>query len=122
MAPVPTAPVRVLAGGHSRLALRRAARNDGWLGINYEPGEVGPLLARLEAARKAEGRHEHEFRSVVAINAPPTLDDLKRLGDRGLTSVVNPPWLFHGTPRSSLGHKRRTLEDFARRYIEPLGE
>jgi probable F420-dependent oxidoreductase len=118
MAPVPTAPVPVLAGGHSGRALRRAARQDGWVGINYEVAQVGPLLARLATARSSEGRGPH--RAVVAFNTAPSLDDIKRLRDLGLTGVVNPPWLFHGTPRSSIDHKRATLEEYARRYIEPL--
>ncbi len=121
MAPVPGERVRVLIGGHSPTALRRAARNDGWLGINYEADDVGPLLARLAAVRAAEGRDGSDFRTVVAFNAPPALDELRRLRDAGLTSVVNPPWLFHGTPSSSIEHKRRSLEEFARRYIAPLG-
>ena len=120
LAPAPTEPVRVLVGGHSPVALRRAARNDGWLGINYDVDEVGPLLARLAAARTVEGRDGVGFQAVVAFNAPPSLDDLRWLGDAGLTSVVNPPWLFHGTPMSSIEHKRQTLEDYAERYIEPL--
>jgi probable F420-dependent oxidoreductase len=120
MSPVPTRPVPVLVGGHSGAAIRRAARNDGWLGINYDVDQVGPLLERLSAARTVEGRHGGQFRTVVAFNAPPSLDDLRRLGDAGLTSVVNPPWLFHGTPTSSIEHKRRTLEEYAERYIGPL--
>jgi probable F420-dependent oxidoreductase len=118
LAPVPSAPVPVLVGGHSEAALRRAARQDGWLGINYEVADVGPLLARLAAARSAAGRGSGA--AVVAFNTPPSVDDLKRRRDVGLTGVVNPPWLFHGTPRSPIDHKRRTLEAYARQYIEPL--
>jgi probable F420-dependent oxidoreductase len=120
MAPVPTGPVPVLIGGHSSVALRRAARHDGWLGINYDVEEVEPLLARLAVARKAEGRENAAFQTVVAFNEPPSVDDLKRLRDAGLTSVVNPPWLFSGAPASPIEHKRRTLEEYGERYIEAL--
>ena len=120
MAPVPTEPVPVLAGGHSDVALRRAARNDGWLGINYDVDQVEPILARLAEARRAEGRESEPFQTVVAFNARPAVDDLRRLRDLGLTSVVNPPWLFHGTPASPVEHKRATLEEYAAQVIEPL--
>lgn len=120
MAPAPTRQVPVLVGGHSEPALRRAARHDGWLGINYDLEEVPSLLQRLSACRREAGTATGDFEVVVAFTSPPSLDDLKRMEDLGVTGVVNPPWLFYGLPSSSIEFKRATLEEYAARYIEPM--
>ncbi|HJY67040.1 MAG TPA: TIGR03619 family F420-dependent LLM class oxidoreductase, partial [Streptosporangiaceae bacterium] len=56
IAPVPTAPIPVLIGGHSDAALRRAARlGDGWLHGGGDLAELPALLARLAEHRRAAG-------------------------------------------------------------------
>lgn len=120
MAPAPARRVPVLVGGHSEVALRRAAGHDGWLGINYDLDEIPALLERLRACRREAGTAGGDFEVVVALNSPPPLDDLKRIEDLGVTGVVNPPWLFYGIPSSPIGFKRATLEEYAARYIEPM--
>jgi probable F420-dependent oxidoreductase len=52
MAPVPPGPVPILVGGHSDVALRRAARiGDGWIGIHYTLAELREYIAKLQALR-----------------------------------------------------------------------
>ncbi len=38
MSPAPTEPIPILIGGHADVALRRAARNDGWM---HGGGDLG---------------------------------------------------------------------------------
>jgi len=121
MAPAPCEPVPVYIGGHSPRALRRAARHDGWVGINYETADIAPILARLAACRREAGTDGQPFEAVVAFNAAPSVGELRRMEDAGVTAVVNPPWLFHGIPSSSLAFKQATLEDYAERYIQRMG-
>ena len=49
--PQPAQRIPVWVGGKSRAALRRAARNDGWLGMNYGMEEIHALLLQLEDER-----------------------------------------------------------------------
>jgi probable F420-dependent oxidoreductase len=50
-------PVPILVGGESDAALKRAARyGQGWFTFNRQPDEVGPALARLDAALADAGR------------------------------------------------------------------
>ena len=49
MAPAPPEPVPILIGGHSEVALRRAARiGDGWIGVYYRLDELLAIVERLQ--------------------------------------------------------------------------
>ena len=74
MLPVPSAPVPVWVGGKSDPALRRAVRNDGWLGMNYGLDEIEALLARLAALRAGAGDTRADFEVFVIPNAVPSPD------------------------------------------------
>ena len=45
----------ILIGGHADAALRRAARNDGWMHGGGDPEELDALLAKLNRFREEEG-------------------------------------------------------------------
>ena len=55
MAPATTKPVPVWVGGHTDAALRRAARHDGWIGVNYDFDDIVPLH-RQSSPKSASGR------------------------------------------------------------------
>jgi probable F420-dependent oxidoreductase len=89
IAPVPTAPIPVLVGGHSDAALRRAARlGDGWLHGGGDLAELPGLLARLAGYRQAAGTADRPF-EVHAISADAyTPDGVRRLQEQGVTDVI----------------------------------
>jgi len=74
--PRPGQRVPVWIGGKSRAALRRAARHDGWLGMNYPMDEIRQLLATLREERQAwleAGGTDHgNFRRFVIPIALPS--------------------------------------------------
>ena len=120
MAPAPERFPPVLVGGHSPVALRRAAAADGWLGVNYDLDAVFPLLETLRGLRRELGRESEPFDVAIALNAPPEVDDLRRLEDAGVTMLVNPPRLTPQAEMTSFEEKKAALEEVSARLIEPM--
>jgi alkanesulfonate monooxygenase SsuD/methylene tetrahydromethanopterin reductase-like flavin-dependent oxidoreductase (luciferase family) len=120
MSPVPTQPVPVLVGGNTEAAMRRAARNDGWLGIFIDPGDIEDQLRRLNGYRLEYGTSGRPFETLVFPTGEPTPDVYRRLADAGVTAAINPPWYYTLGPTSALDTKRREMAKFATNFIEPL--
>ncbi len=120
MAPVPATPPAILVGGKARAALRRAARHDGWLGMNYPLEEVWTLLGRLaeERARAEDSPYpaQKPAMTMVIPEAMPSPDLHAELAGRGVTSTISMPW-YPGDPRTaSMEAKREALGAWAQRF------
>ncbi|MER7454649.1 TIGR03619 family F420-dependent LLM class oxidoreductase [Nocardia beijingensis] len=88
ISPVPTEPVPILVGGHSRPALRRAAqRGDGWMHAGGDGAELDRLLGELDALRAEYGTREDFEVHVISLDGF-TVDGIKRLEDKGVTDVI----------------------------------
>jgi probable F420-dependent oxidoreductase len=121
IAPAPKRPVEVRIGGLSRVALRRAARNDGWLGLTHTPEELRNIVAFLRAERERIDRSADPF-DVMIAHYPTTPDsgEYERYRDAGADSINVPPWRYRGVETPGLDEKRRSMQEFAERYIVPL--
>jgi probable F420-dependent oxidoreductase len=109
--PVAT-PVPVLVGGTSDAALARAARADGWVGVNFTPEVLFPILERLSRARAAAGA-EGPFQIVVS--RPPDFDapTARRYAEAGVTAVVNRPTSGLVGADAPVAHHREAMAEFA---------
>ncbi len=117
MSPPPVGQVPIYVGGGSEPALRRAARNDGWIGTGDAPARVPAILERLRVLRKEEGRERAPFETIVALTAPPDVALFRRLEDQGVTSIVSWPLTYALGPASSVEAKRRALEQYGSEVI-----
>ena len=116
IAPVPTAPIPVLIGGHSDAALRRAARlGDGWLHGGGDLAELPGLLARLAEHRRAAGTDGRPFAVYVISADAYTPDGVRRLEALGVTDViVGFRWPYRAGPDPEpLEEKLKALYRFA---------
>ncbi|MGW1738151.1 TIGR03619 family F420-dependent LLM class oxidoreductase [Nocardia sp. NPDC001965] len=123
ISPVPTEPIPLLIGGHSRPALRRAAqRGDGWMHAGGDPAELDRLLAELDALR-AEYDTRKDFEVHVISVDGFTVDGIKRLEDKGVTDVIvgfrNP--YTREQDAESLDTKIANLSRFAEHVIARTG-
>ena len=127
MSPAPHGHTPIWSGGASKAALRRAARNDGWLGV---PMMVDPLIETIESlyAMRAEmGKTREPFDVCCSLIQPLTPDVEARLEELGahnnmvLPWVVTPwgraPWLEDGEDTADLDTKKRAMERFANKVI-----
>jgi len=61
MAPAPSRRVEVRVGGHTAASFRRAAHNDGWLGLNYPPAELEGIIQQIQEERIRKGVQNRPF-------------------------------------------------------------
>ncbi len=118
VAPAPGRQVPVYVGGANRAALRRAARNDGWIGAGSAPEDVPAILEELSAYRAELGRQDLPFETIIGLTTPPDPDTFKRLEEQGMTAGVSYPFKFSLGARSSLDDKKRVMEHFAETIIQ----
>jgi probable F420-dependent oxidoreductase len=121
ISPAPRRTVPIFTGGAAPIALKRAAEKaDGWIGAGNTPDEVPQLLAEFRRLRRAAGREQLPFETVIGLSSPPELSTFQRLHAEGMSGGVSYPFKYTLGERSSLDDKKRVMEEFARRFIRPL--
>jgi len=119
MRPRPAEPVPILVGGMSEVALRRAARHDGWIGDVCSTEDAIGHAKRLRELRSDLGR-DGDPAVVVALNDALTAEDFARAEDGGVTDVMTMPWLYYHGFKATLAQKIDGMERFANDVLAPL--
>jgi probable F420-dependent oxidoreductase len=117
MLPAPTAPVPIAVGGVSDVALRRAARNDGWVSDLHTIAELAEIRGRLDAYRAEYGREDQPFAVYGSARDAWDLDGYRRLHDAGVTHLITMPWYFYAGPEATLDQKVEGIHRFAEDVI-----
>jgi len=107
LCPAPTKPVPILIGGHSKLALKRAARiGDGWISAGLSLEETKTLIDQINEYRDEFGTLDHpNYQFQVMGEAAYSPDGIKKLDELGATEVIV---AFRNTYEG--GPDERTLE------------
>ncbi len=121
MCPVPTQPLRITVGGHSPLALRRAARlGDGWVAANVTREEMRGLLGVLDGYRKEFGSDKREDYIVQGMLSDIDVFDpagYREGEDMGLTDCTISPWGVYDTEQLELDERLDRIKRFADEVI-----
>ena len=121
ISPAPERPVKVLVGGHSDAAMRRAARHEGWISANCREAEIVELVTRLRAHLAEHGKEPGPDFEVNAL-AVDVLDPAgcQRLEEAGVTECQVVPWFFYGGDPTALDVQVESLARFADTVITEM--
>lgn len=121
MRPAPPNPIPILVGGHSERALARAARLDGWIGVNYDLDTLEAHCRRLAELRDEAGTSDRPFEIVASPLAVPSFEVVERLRGLGVTTLLTSAWMAAGvTVPDSAEHATDLLASYAAKFIAPL--
>jgi probable F420-dependent oxidoreductase len=113
MLPAPTKPIPVHVGGTSEAALRRAARNDGWVSDLHTIEELAAIRQQIERYREEYDRTHVPFSVFGSARDAWDLDGYRRVHDAGVTHLVTMPWYFYAGADADLVGKVDGIRRFA---------
>ena len=114
----PTPPrIPVYVGGLSDIALRRAARYDGWIGDLINTERALGAVDKLRALRAENGLSMDGFTILTPLTDAFTPEHYRRAEAAGITGIITMPWMFYAGPDATLAEKidglRRFRKDLA---------
>ncbi len=115
---MPTPPhIPVYSGGLSDIALRRAARLDGWIGDLISLDQAILRVDKLRELRAEKGLTMDGFEILTPLTDAFTIPHYEKAAAAGITGIVTMPWMFYSGPDASLADKidgmRRFRKDLA---------
>ncbi|NKQ56781.1 TIGR03619 family F420-dependent LLM class oxidoreductase [Amycolatopsis sp. K13G38] len=119
MSPAPSEHVPFYIGGHTEVALRRAARvSDGWSSAMMKLDDLRTTIDRLAALREEYGRADEPFEIQAVCIDRFGLDGYREQAEIGVTDVVTQPWIFDGLSFGDpVGPKKDAIKKFADEII-----
>lgn len=129
--PAPPAPVPIWSGGMSKPALRRAATNDGWLGIPISADDNIAIVKRMKDIRAEKGLPEEGFSPCISLAGRLDADEAARLKAAGIRDLSAMPWMAtpwdvarfvdEGADINNLQVKKDAISRYAEAMIAPFG-
>lgn len=117
MLPAPTEPIPIYVGGVSAVALRRAARNDGWVSDLHTIEELAAIRQQIERYREEYERTHVPFSVFGSARDAWDLDGYRRVADAGVTHLVTMPWYFYAGADADTAGKVAGIHQFAEDII-----
>ena len=109
--------VPIFVGGTSEPALRRAARNDGWVSDLQTTEELAAFCTKLRAYRDELDRGDEPFTVIASCKDAWDLDGYRRLHDIGVTNLLTQPWMFYAGDTKDLGERIDGIARFSEDII-----
>ena len=115
MRPFPAKPIPVYVGGFSKAALRRAARNDGWISDLHTLKELEALIKEVRGYRAEAGKGSEPFR-ILSFGCTDAWgpDGFRAIRDLGVDVVSTMPGAFYGIDmKAPVAQKIDAIKRFA---------
>jgi probable F420-dependent oxidoreductase len=119
MSPAPTEPVPFYVGGHTDVALKRAARvGDGWTSAMLTGAELADIISKIKKLLAENGRADEPFEYQAVCIDKFGVDGHRELAEAGVTDNIVMPWVFDGLGFDApLAAKQDSVKRFADTYI-----
>jgi probable F420-dependent oxidoreductase len=104
MTPTPP-PIPIYSGGLSDVALRRAARNDGWIGDLIGLDQAIASVERIRDLRAEKGLGMDDFTVITPLVDAYLPEHYARAEAAGIHSILTMPWMFYSGPNATLEQK-----------------
>jgi probable F420-dependent oxidoreductase len=88
MNPVPSQTTPILIGGHADVALKRAARNDGWMCAGASLDELRTYINKINGFRQELGTADQPYKIFTTGQNAFTKEGIAELEEIGVTDVV----------------------------------
>ncbi|CRZ13741.1 TIGR03619 family F420-dependent LLM class oxidoreductase [Mycolicibacterium neworleansense] len=111
MEPTPP-PIPIYVGGLSDIALRRAARHDGWIGDLISTEAALQRVDRLRDLRAENGLTMDDFTIITPLTDAFTPEHYARAEAGGIQGIITMPWMFYSGPGATLAEKIDGLKRF----------
>ncbi|OBB25754.1 MULTISPECIES: TIGR03619 family F420-dependent LLM class oxidoreductase [Mycolicibacterium] len=111
MEPTPP-PIPIYVGGLSDIALRRAARHDGWIGDLISTDEALLRVDRLRELRAEKGLTMDDFTIITPLTDAFTPKHYARAEAGGIQGIITMPWMFYSGPGATLAEKIDGMKRF----------
>jgi probable F420-dependent oxidoreductase len=109
----PTPPrIPIYVGGLSDIALRRAARNDGWIGDLISTDRAIASVERLREIRGESGLSMNGYEILTPLTDAFTPEHYERAETAGITGIITMPWMFYAGPDATLSEKIDGMKRF----------
>lgn len=120
MNPAPRERIPIWIGGFSDPALRRAARQDGWLSDLQTTEHIAECLEKVRRFRAEQGRPGEPFEVMASASDAFDLDGYRRLADLGVTHILTMPWMLYGGPTDDLQRKLDGIRRFGEDVLSQM--
>ncbi len=118
MSPAPTKPMPIYVGGHTEVALKRAARiGDGWTSAMIKFDDLVATKKRLDELRAEYGRDDQPFEIQAVCIDRFGVDGYLEQFEAGVTDIITMPWVFYGV---GLDGELEAKQDGIRRFAEDV--
>jgi len=120
MNPAPKERIPIWVGGFSDPALRRAARQDGWLSDLQTTEHIAECIEKVRQFRAEQGRPGEPFEVMATASDAYDLSGYRRLEELGVTHIMTMPWMLYGGPTEDVAQKVAGIERFAEDVIQKM--